>query len=97
MDYENPKTIDFTVHESIMARMERANKRWFIAWLVTFLLLCACVGGFIWYEAQFEDIKMTQEATTDGGGDAIVNGAAGDLYYGTGETDYHDQTPQDGR
>ena len=34
MDYENPKTIDFTVHESIMARMERANKRWFIAWLV---------------------------------------------------------------
>ena len=40
---------------------------------------------------------MTQEATTDGGGDAIVNGAAGDLYYGTSETDDHDQTPQDGR
>ena len=97
MENETPKTIEYTVHESILARMERSNKRWFIAWLVTFLLLCCCVGGFIWYEAQFEDIKMVQEATTDGGGDAVVNGAAGDLYYGTGETDNQDQAAQDGR
>ena len=93
MDNEMPKTIDYTVHESIMARMERANKRWFIAWLITFVLLCCCVGGFIWYESQFEEISMTQEATTDGGGDVVVNGAAGDLYYGTGETNDNGQTP----
>lgn len=71
MDYENPKTIDYTVHESIMARMERANKRWFIAWLVTFLLLCACVGGFIWYEAQFEDTVITAEQTADDRSDEV--------------------------
>ena len=95
MDYENPKTIDYTVHESIMARMERANKRWFIAWLVTFLLLCSCVGGFIWYEAQFEDTVITAEQTADGASNNYAFG--GDFIGGTAESDNQAPNPQDGR
>lgn len=93
-----PESVPYIVHESEMARMERVNKRWFIAWIITFILLIGCVAGFIWYEAQFEEISMTQEATTDGGGDAVVNGvASGDIYYGASETDNQSPTPQDGR
>lgn len=72
MDNEMPKTIDYTVHESIMARMERVNKRWFIAWLITFILLCCCVGGFIWYESSYEDVVVTQE-NSDGVNNYVGN------------------------
>ena len=88
MDNDKPKTIDYFVHESVMDRMERINKRWFITWLITFLLLCGCVGGFIWYEAQFEDTVISQDVDT-GEGDAFVTGI-GDIY-GEGATD--SQTP----
>lgn len=85
MDYENPKTIDFTVHESIMARMERANKRWFIAWVITFVLFLASWTGFIIYEKQFTDEEWTFEATTEGAGNAIANGNGEVYYYGESE------------
>ena len=85
MDYENPKTIDFTVHESIMARMERANKRWCIAWVITFVLFLASWTGFIIYEKQFTDEEWTFEAKTEGAGNAIANGNGEVYYYGEGE------------
>jgi len=95
MENETPKTIDYTVHESIMARMERSNKRWFIAWLITFLLLCACVGGFIWYEAQFEDTVITAEQTADGASNNYAFG--GDFIGSTAESNDQEENPQDGR
>lgn len=90
MENENPIVVPFTVYESAMARATLVNKRLFIAFIATaFLLVCSWVGFFV-YEAQFEDIVMTQEATTDGGGDAVVSGVAtGDInnYYGESEAD----------
>ena len=89
MDNDKPKTIDYIVHESAMARMERINKRWFITWLITFLLLCGCVGGFIWYEAQFEDVTITAEQTADG----ASNNYAFDGDFIGGTTEGNNQAP----
>lgn len=84
-----PETIAYTVHETDMARMERANKRWFHAWLITFLLLVGCVAGFIWYEAQYVDeVTETIETSAEGGGNAygtIISGDGSEVNYGTSE------------
>lgn len=73
-------------HEDSMARMERANKRWFVAWLVTFIILMWCIVWFFWRESQFVDEETTTEtytSETDGGGTAIVN-RDGSVIYGEG-------------
>lgn len=74
--------VPYIVHEAEMARMERVNKRWFLAWLLTFVLLVGCVAGFIWYEAQFveEENTITQDIDTGNGNLALTG--IGDLYYG---------------
>lgn len=74
--------VPYIVHEAEMARMERVNKRWFWAWLLTFVLLAGCVAGFIWYEAQFveEENTITQDIDTGNGNLALTG--IGDLYYG---------------
>lgn len=76
-------------YESALASMETANKRWFWAWLVTFVLLVGCVAGFIWYESQWETVETWQEVEQDietGKGDAIIAGI-GDIHYGQVEAD----------
>lgn len=65
-EIDNVGPIQRYYYEADMARMERANKRWFYAWLITFILLIGCVAGFIWYESQFEEIVITAEQTADG-------------------------------
>lgn len=79
-EVDNVGPIQRYYHEQEVSRLERHNKRWFIAWLITFLLLVCCVAGFIWYEAQFQDEVITVEATqtTEGGGNNYALG--GDLY-----------------
>lgn len=68
-------------HEDSMARMERANKRWFVAWLITFILLVGCVAGFLWYEAQWETVEtVTQDVTQES--EAGSNHFVGGDYYG---------------
>lgn len=68
MDDHKPDSIDYYTYESAMARAERHANRWAIAAVIAFLSLIATNIGWIIYEAQFEDVVMTQEATTDGGG-----------------------------
>ena len=75
---EQDKTIPFYAHEGIVARMERSNRR---LWILCILLIVLLVGtniAWIHYESQFVDeVTVTQEADTDGGGDAIVNNGGG--------------------
>lgn len=89
MEERRPDSVPYIVHESEMARMERANKRWFIAWLITFLLLVGCVAGFLWYEAQYVDeVTETIETSAEGGGNAygtIVSGDSSEVNYGASE------------
>lgn len=82
-------TIPYFDHEWEMARLERIIKKLWITVILLILLLVGTNGVWIWYESQFEDVVLTQEATTDSGGDAIVSGTAtGDINnYGQSKTD----------
>lgn len=88
MDDNNVKVepVPYIAHESEMTRMERVNKRWFVAWLVTFIILMGCIVWFFWRESQFVDEETTTETYTseaDSGGTAIVN-RDGSVIYGEG-------------
>lgn len=78
----NDKPVDYRVHESILARMERTNKRWFVLCLVIFLAFVGSNIGWLVYESQFEDsVTVTQDVDTqqspayvNGTGSMVVNG-----------------------
>lgn len=48
-------------HEKEMTRMETANKRWFIAFIIVLCMLFATNAGWVIYENQFQDVVVTQE------------------------------------
>lgn len=74
-------------HEKEMTRMETANKRMFIAFLIVLVMLFATNIAWIIYENQFQDVVVTQEADTWDGGNNYMNG--------TGEFSYGTRTPDD--
>lgn len=47
---ENEHSIAFEMLQEI----KKSNKRWFIIALVELAIIVAIVGGFIWYESQYE-------------------------------------------
>lgn len=83
-------SVPYYVHEDDINREEHHTKRWFVVWIITFVALILTNLGWIIYESQYQDVVMTQEATTDGGGNVTVNGVgSGDINYGyEGETDH---------
>lgn len=91
---ENQTSIPFIAYESEMSRKDKANKRWFIAWLITFLVLVAFAVGVVWYESQWivEETTVTQDAEWDSG-NVILNGTGEVTVNGQSETDYKD-SPQ---
>lgn len=74
-------------HEKEMTRMETANKRMFIAFLIVLVMLFATNIAWVIYESQFKDVVVTQEADTWDGGNNYMNG--------TGEFSYGTRTPDD--
>lgn len=87
MNENKPDKIDYIIHESIMARQERYIKRLWILCLVIFAAFVITNAGWVWYESQFEDVVLTQDASTDGGGDVIVNGTGTGNIYSYGESE----------
>ena len=66
-------------HEKEMTRMETANKRMFIAFLIVLVMLFATNAAWIVYENQFQDVVVAQE------NDKAANnyiGNDGDIYNG---------------
>lgn len=66
-------------HEKEMTRMETANKRMFIAFLIVLVMLFVTNAAWIVYENQFQDVVVTQE------NDKAANnyiGNDGDIYNG---------------
>lgn len=61
-------TIPYFAHEGEMFRLEQIIKKLWITVILLILLLVGTNGAWIWYESQFEDVVLTQEATTDRGG-----------------------------
>ena len=81
---ENRLQIDWTYHEADMARMERINKRLWIALIVVIVLFTVSNAAWIYYESTFiDEVTVTQESDAKDGGTAIVNNG-GDLNYGEG-------------
>lgn len=76
--------IDYIAHEADMARMERINKRLWIALLVVIALFTITNAAWIVYENSFiDEVTVTQESDAKDGGTAIVNNG-GDVNYGEG-------------
>lgn len=93
------KMIPYYVHEGEMARQERHIKRLWILCLVIFAALVVTNAGWIVYENSFEDVVVTQEGTTDGGGNVTLSGVGSGTInnYGEGETDNTSAETEDGR
>ena len=70
-----PESVPYIVHESAMARAERAARRLWITNLILIFLFVVTIIGFVYYENQFEDVvTTTYEADAMDGGDAVING-----------------------
>ena len=96
-DEQKTATIPYYVHEYAMYRMDRLNRRWFIAFLLVLCMLFVTNAGWIIYENQFEDVRIVQEADTDSGGNNYLNGTGEMWLNGEGETDNSDSPQEDRR
>ena len=83
--------VPYIVHEADMARMERSNKRLWIALILVIVLLVATNIAWTIYESQWVDeVEETVEAFAEDGGDAygtIVSGNRSTVSYGKNEDD----------
>lgn len=84
--------IPYFVHQENMNRMDMSHKRiekWLIGFTIAlFIALVGTNAYWIWNESQYEDVvtTVTQETSSEGGGDAILNGDnAGAVFYGESE------------
>lgn len=84
---DNREPVPYIVHEGIMARFERQQKRLWILCIIIFLALVVTNAGWIWYESQFEEIVVTQEADTDPLSSITLNGTGTGDINGTREAD----------
>ena len=87
---ETVEKILYIAFEGEMTRMERVNHR---LWILCICLLVALLGtniGWIYYESQWEVVETTEttnmDASSDNGGNAIINGEGEVRIYGTGES-----------
>lgn len=79
-DEQNAVMMPYFVHEGEMSRLERMNKRWFIAFMIVLVMLIATNAGWIIYESQYDKMVITQDVDT-GEGAAVISGT-GDANYG---------------
>ena len=72
--------IPYVAFEGALARMERANRRLWIALITILLMLLMSVGAWVYMLTQFDFVSETYTATQDGRGINIFSG--GDVSYG---------------
>ena len=58
---QTPKDVPYIAHESAVARLERVIKRLWVLVLALIILLCASNAAWIWYESQFEEVRIEQD------------------------------------
>lgn len=81
VEKEKQYTID------ILASMaERTIKRLWIIIILLVILLFGSNAAWIYYEASYQDIELTQEVEQDANGSGTNNFIGGD-YYGTSESE----------
>lgn len=65
---------------NLLKQQRETNKRMFIALIVSILVNLAIVGGFLWYESQWEYTEtkeITQEVSSN---DSDINSVSGNQY-----------------
>lgn len=73
----NEKDVPYVVHEGIVTRLERTNKR---LWILCIILIVSLIGSniaWIYYESQwqYDEIVTTQDVDQDGSGiNSFVDG-----------------------
>lgn len=72
-------------HEKEMTRMETANRRWFVAFMVVLVMLFVSNLAWVIYECQFQDVTITQDGYSEGNGTNVFNGT-GEVRYGDART-----------
>lgn len=84
MENQMNKQVSYLEFESSQARMERINRRLWVLCLVLIISLLGTNGAWLYYESQFEDNVITQEATADDDSDVQL---VGGNYVGESEAD----------
>ena len=74
-----PKDVPYIAHESAVARLERVIKRLWVLALVLIVLLAASNAAWIWWESQFEEVRIEQD--NESGYNNFI-GNDGDIYNG---------------
>ena len=73
-DDQKTVSIPYYVHEGEMYRVERLNKRWFIAFLIVLFMLFGTNLGWVIYENQFETYFYEIQQDSGEGGNNTYTG-----------------------
>lgn len=65
---------------NLLKQQRETNKRMFIALIVSILVNLAIVGGFLWYESQWEYTETKEITQEVPGNDSDINNVSGNQY-----------------
>lgn len=65
---------------NLLKQQRETNKRMFIALIVSILVNLAIVGGFLWYESQWEYTETKEITQEVSGNDSDINDVSGNQY-----------------
>lgn len=65
---------------NLLKQQRETNKRMFIALIVSILVNLAIVGGFLWYESQWEYTETKETTQEVSGNDSDINNVSGNQY-----------------
>ena len=65
---------------NLLKQQRETNKRMFIALIVSILVNLAIVGGFLWYESQWEYTEPKEITQEVSGNDSDINNVSGNQY-----------------
>lgn len=65
---------------NLLKQQRETNKRMFIALIVSILVNLAIVGGFLWYESQWEYTETKEITQEVSGNDSDTNNVSGNQY-----------------
>lgn len=65
---------------NLLKQQRETNKRMFIALIVSILVNLAIVGGFLWYESQWEYTETKEITQEVSGNDSDIDNVSGNQY-----------------
>lgn len=65
---------------NLLKQQRKTNKRMLIALIVSILVNLAIVGGFLWYESQWEYTETKETTQEVSGNDSDINNVSGNQY-----------------